>query len=63
MATFLLADSTRDEALLSLRTYEKTVIAELEELRRTAISRSTDIETYFFQLAGDQYYSSPPTRP
>jgi hypothetical protein len=61
--TFLLADSARDEALSSLRTYENTVYAEVEGLRLTAISRSTDIETYLFQLAGEQNYSKPPTKP
>jgi hypothetical protein len=50
-ATFFLADSAQDEALSSLRTYENAVIAEVENLRRAAISRTTDIETYLFQLA------------
>ena len=53
-AAFLLADSARDEALLSLRTYENTVITEVESLRVSAVSRSTDIETYLFQLSGEQ---------
>jgi hypothetical protein len=53
-AAFLLADSARDEALSSLRTYENTVITEVENLRLAAVSRSTDIETYLFQLAGEQ---------
>ena len=53
-AAFLLADSARDEALSSLRTYENTVITEVERLRISAVSRSTDIETYLFQLAGEQ---------
>jgi hypothetical protein len=53
-AAFLLADSARDEALSSLRAYENTVITEVELLRTSAVSRSTDIETYLFQLAGEQ---------
>jgi hypothetical protein len=53
-AAFLLADSARDEALLSLRTNENTVITEVESLRVSAASRSTDIETYLLQLSGEQ---------
>jgi hypothetical protein len=53
-AAFLLADGARDEVLSSLRTNENTVITEVERLRIAAVSRSTDIETYLFQLAGEQ---------
>ena len=53
-AAFLLADSARDETLLSLRTYENAMITEVESLRASATSHSTNIETYLFQLAAEQ---------
>ena len=53
-AAFLLADSARDDTLLSLRTYENAVITEVESFRASATSHSTNIETYLFQLAAEQ---------
>ena len=53
-AAFLLADNARDETLLSLRTYENATITEVENLRASANSHSTNIETYLFQLAAEQ---------
>jgi hypothetical protein len=53
-AAFLLADSAQDETLQSLRTYENAMITEVESLRASATSHSTNIETYLFQLAAEQ---------
>ena len=53
-AASLLADSAREETLSSLRTYENKIISEVELLRTEAVSRSTDIETYLFQLDSEQ---------
>ena len=53
-SAFLLADVARDEEIKTLRLYELEVIAQVENLRVAALARSTNIETYLFQLNGDQ---------
>jgi hypothetical protein len=53
-AAFLLSNSSRDEEIQNIRSYERKVITEVETLRTDAISRSTNIETYLFQLHGEQ---------
>jgi hypothetical protein len=53
-SAFLLSDGSRDEEIQNLRSYELEVITEVEDLRVAAIARSTNIETYLFQLHGEQ---------
>ena len=53
-SAFLLSDGSRDEEIQNLRSYELEVIAQVENTRVAAIARSTNIETYLFQLNGDQ---------
>jgi hypothetical protein len=53
-SAFLLSNDSRDEEIQNLRSYELKVITEVETLRFAAISRSTNIETYLFQLHGEQ---------
>jgi hypothetical protein len=53
-SAFLLSDGSRDVKIRNLRLYELEVITEVENLRVAAISRSTNIETYLFQLHGEQ---------